>query len=696
MKLIKLLIIKNQSEKESLLTKVFDGFQFLAVNPTYSCLSKVRNSLTKERFDVVVSCLHISAKQELTIAEDLSAELKCPLIVLTHHNEMNHSQKLIQAGAQDCLLEENLCATRFEAVILNSLERFKAKLDANQQLGNMKEKLKSITETSFGTLIFIKNNKIKNVNHEFSRIFGYDSAEVIGTSVEHIVESSSHPILVKALSQPEGEHELTCIKKCGNLFSAKVRSNVYGEVEQPMHVLALKDVTFEKNEARLHYGANHDSLTSLKNRQAFLEQLREAATVYEQDDSRTYAVLFIDLDGFKPINDHYGHDVGDKVLAAVAKRLLASTKKTDVAARHGGDEFLVLLKQLKSSESAVKVAERILRVLKTPYLVEEHTLQLTSSIGLALGHDSKGKPDGLLRNADMAMYQAKRTGKNRLAVFSQAMQKEAREQTSLERRFRAAVKNGELNLHFQPIVHLKNLQVQGFEALLRWLQPDESFMNPEQVVRMAEAANLMKTIGKQTIRQACEGLKQWHLLNTQLSLSINISNKQLLDPDFSNFVTGAVSKAGLRPEQLCLEVKETFFTSEASPAAQTLSRLKQAGFRLYIDDFGQGYSSLMCIQKLGVSALKIDTKLVQAIGDLRVNEMVRAIIKLAKSLCMSTIAEGVETKNQLDYLRHLGCDFAQGFYFSEAVCPKQAPDLLMKPSWLPNEPSKQALALISS
>ncbi|WP_273888018.1 putative bifunctional diguanylate cyclase/phosphodiesterase [Rubrobacter naiadicus] len=429
-------------------------------------------------------------------------------------------------------------------------------------------------------------------------------------------------------------------------------------------------------EERALYDAAHDPLTALPNRVLFSERLEEALERARGADGHPFAVLFLDLDRFKNVNDSLGHAVGDGMLVEVARRLEASVGPDDTVARIGGDEFTVLVESARDTRGVLEVAERLQKALSHPFHVRGHELYTTASIGVI--PDSRGyeSPEDLLRDADTAMYQAKREGKARYEVFTGEMRERVLETLRLENDLRRAVERGEFYVRYQPIVSLRSGAVVGFEALARWRHPERGEVSPAKFIPLAEETGLISRISDAVLREACRDAKTWlerFPEHRPLTVSVNLSAVQLSQPSLAAQVAEALSESGLESHHLRLEVTESAIMLGAEPAARSLRKL---GARIHIDDFGTGYSSLGVLQRLPADALKIDRAFVENVGSADGAQIVQTITTLAHSLGMDVIAEGVETGEQLERLRRAGCDYAQGFFFSKPVDAMEAERIL--------------------
>jgi diguanylate cyclase (GGDEF)-like protein/PAS domain S-box-containing protein len=440
------------------------------------------------------------------------------------------------------------------------------------------------------------------------------------------------------------------------------------------------DVTERKQaEQRLQHDAMHDALTGLPNRVLFLDRLDQAIRRAQRaTPAAAAAVLFLDLDRFKLVNDSLGHHVGDRLLIAVAQRLESAVRPPDTVARLGGDEFTVLLDGVSDVHEAAAVAERVQHTLREPFDIDDRELHIDASIGIALA-DADAAPDTVLRDADVAMYRAKADGKGRHAVFDGRMHEQVMRRLDMETDLRKAIEEQRLEIAYQPIVQAATGRIVGFEALCRW--PDnQGLVEPSEFVPIAEETGLIVPLGRWVLRTACAQLVQWRALpaGAGLIMGVNVSHRQLVDPEFGPTVVDALEETGLDPQALRLEIKESALSREPETVLRALQHtLDNHGVRSHIDDFGTGASSLRLLHGFPGDAVKIHRALVIGMGrEAGAFEIVKALVGLAHNLGLEVIAEGVETAVQLDHLKLLGCEFAQGFHVSAPLRPEDATALL--------------------
>jgi diguanylate cyclase (GGDEF)-like protein/PAS domain S-box-containing protein len=447
------------------------------------------------------------------------------------------------------------------------------------------------------------------------------------------------------------------------------------------------DITGRRHmEEQLRYDALHDALTGLPNRLLFLERLAHAILRAKRRPGYQFAVLFLDLDRFKVINDSLGHHVGDELLVAVAQRLQHCLRTLDTVARLGGDEFAILLDDIHGAEDATRIAERIRAELSAPVNLSGFDVFTSASVGIALSSSSYERPEYLLRNADMAMYRAKAAGQARFEVFDRTMHAQALTRLQLETDLRRALERQEFRLHYQPIVCLESGRIRAVEALIRWAHPDRGWMSPDDFIPVAEETGAILPIGEWVLREACRQAREWqdHLLDGEpLLLGVNLSAKQFSQADLVEIIGRVLEETGLPPRSLRLEITESAIMENAETATVLLGRLKRLGVQLSLDDFGTGYSSLSYLHRFPLDALKIDRSFIGRMDEEdRSAQLVHTILTLARSLGVAAVAEGVETDAQLRALREMRCEYGQGYLFSRPLPPEEVEILLReRPEW---------------
>jgi diguanylate cyclase (GGDEF)-like protein/PAS domain S-box-containing protein len=454
-----------------------------------------------------------------------------------------------------------------------------------------------------------------------------------------------------------------------------VANNSEGKIERLIG--SQTDITQKKLfEQKLYYDAYYDRLTGLPNRVLFTEKLEQLIKLSKQSQDNFFAVLFLDFDRFKAINDAFGYVVGDELLVAIAHRLKQCVNIGELVAHLGGDKFAILLKNLKNAHTPTEVACLVQQKFTLPFVLKIGEVYTTVSIGIASSYNNQHRLEGLLRDAEIAMYQAKKMGKARYAVFEPAMQVRALEKLHLENDLRRAIQNKEFQLHYQPIVRLSNRQIVGFETLIRWQHPLRGLVFPSEFIPLAEETNLIVPMGWWILQEACRQMKIWqqqHPTYHPLTISVNISGKQFAQLNSNDTITQILQETGLAPHHLKLEITESEVIEDLDLAIAVLNKLKNIGIQISMDDFGTGYSSLSYLHRLPIDTLKIDCSFIKGIeSDQSKLELVKTIISLANNLNLEVIAEGIETNQQRDHLLELNCEYGQGYLFSQPTNSEQA------------------------
>jgi diguanylate cyclase (GGDEF)-like protein len=416
--------------------------------------------------------------------------------------------------------------------------------------------------------------------------------------------------------------------------------------------------------------AEHDSLTGLPNRVLLTDRVGQALAFAARHKKRA-AILFLDLDGFKRVNDSLGHSTGDKLLRSVAHRLRACVRNGDTVSRQGGDEFVVLLSEVDKPEAAAVIARRMLEAVSAPHSVDGDILHITTSIGVSIFPEDGRTAEALIKNADTAMYQAKEMGRQSYRFFTIAMNDRAVERQAIEEGLRCALERNEMKLHYQPKVDLRTGAICGAEALLRWTHPVRGEVPPCTFIPIAEECGLIRPIGDWVLATACRQAKAWVDAGLPLgSIAVNVSAGQFSDEEFPDRLLRILDETGLEPKILELEITESVLMKRIESTTQTLQAIRERGVQISIDDFGTGYSCLSYLQKFPVDILKIDQSFVQEIGPESPSVLVATIINMARALKLRVVAEGIETRGQMEFLEKLACDEGQGYYFCKPVSPE--------------------------
>ncbi|MBP8628965.1 MAG: EAL domain-containing protein [Negativicutes bacterium] len=458
------------------------------------------------------------------------------------------------------------------------------------------------------------------------------------------------------------------------LFLSKSESALKKSIEK------LQDEVLEhqKTQEQIKYIAYHDTLTGLPNRNLLNELLVHSITLAERNN-KCMAVLFLDIDGFKMINDSKGHGMGDQILQEVAERLLKTLRKSDVIARHGGDEFIVIIEELDNCSGVELIANKIVNCFQEPFHLENQDYFLTTSVGVAVYPADGQTPDMLIKNADIAMYKAKENGKNQYLFCTPVMKDVANETMELSTNLYRAIEKNELELYYQPQLSCHNNQIMGVEALIRWRHPVMGLISPAKFIPIAEKTGLILPIGEWVLRTACQQNKKWQEQGLpKIRMGVNLSLRQFHNNDLLNLVEAVLKETKLAPQYLELEITETIAMKEKSYIINTLNAFRQIGVSIAIDDFGTEYSSLSYLKHLPVDRLKVAMQFIRGIGiDHKDEALAKGIIVLAKSIGMNVIAEGVETKEQLEFLKNHNCDEIQGYYFFKPLAEAEMTKLLI-------------------
>ena len=588
--------------------------------------------------------------------------------------------------------------------------------DAEKHLAQMEARYRGLLEAApDGMVVVNRGGEIVLLNVQAEKQFGYRRDELIGQMVKNIIPegfaerliADAHRSAEDALAQQIGSGiELNGRRKDGSEFPIEIMLSPLESAEGMLVTAAIRDITTRKNaEANLFqkiealnrsneelvrlahaawtmtqqmtHAAEHDALTGLPNRLLLNDRIGQAIAFAQRHENQA-AVLFLDLDGFKHINDSLGHPIGDKLLQLLAKRLVNCVRTTDTVSRQGGDEFVVLISEGHQPEYAAAVSRRLLHVVAEASSIEKHDLHITASIGISIYPDDGRDAETLIKNADTAMYHAKEDGHQSFQFFTPAMNTQAVERQSIEEYLRRALERQEFTLHYQPKINIRTGAITGVEALIRWTHPTLGSVPPLQFIPVAEDCGLIQPIGAWVLREACAQAKAWANAGLpMMTMAVNVSASQFRNEGFLDDLFTILSETGLDPSYLELELTESALMKRVEITASILSTLRGKGVRVAIDDFGTGYSSLSYLRKFPLDALKIDQSFVQQITTIPdETTIVRAIISMGRSLNLRVIAEGVETPDQLDFLKAHECEEAQGYYFSRPVPPEKLVKLL--------------------
>ncbi len=551
-----------------------------------------------------------------------------------------------------------------------------------------------------GIALVSPTGKWLKVNLALCEILGYTEKELLKTDYQSILFSEDlgstfskiHELLSGKMQSCQMEQRY--LHKNGQTVWASwsVSAAIHAKSEQPNLIFQIQDITAKKAaEDQLQYEAKHDALTGLPNRAFFMSRLEKALIKSQESFDYQVSVLFIDLDRFKIVNDSLGHLIGDQLLIGIAGRLSDCLRPDDIVARLGGDEFTILVEGEYDTKEVVKIAERLQEKFAMPFDLNGHEIYSSASIGILHRSEKHLTPEDMMRDADTAMYQAKRAGKACHEVFDQNMHEAVKASLQLETDLRRALDRDELSVHYQPIYSLLTDKIEGFEALARWDHKEFGMLSPDKFICLAEEIGLIDTLGDQVLRQACS---QMQIINEGLPdespffVSVNLSCKQFAQPDLVKRIKHILAEIGLPPNLLKLEITESVFFEHKEKAVEMLNRLRDFGIEINIDDFGTGYSNLSYLMQLPVSTLKIDKSFIAPIKENGENiEIVEIIVMMARNMGMKIIAEGIENETQLKELKKLNCEGAQGYFFSRPMRFEEIPDFLEKDNKINANPS---------
>ncbi|MFQ5579575.1 MAG: EAL domain-containing protein [Nitrospiria bacterium] len=549
-----------------------------------------------------------------------------------------------------------------------------------------------VSTTLDGIIITNDKGMVELFNPAAEKIFGYKSGEVIGESVNLLIPSPYRKEQSECLphyldSEERGvvgaRREVSGQRKDGTKFPIELAVSEVRLNHGKLFTGVIRDITDRKEmEEQLRNKAFQDSLTSLPNRSLLISRLERSIKLAKARKDYLFAVLFLDLDRFKIINDSLGHAVGDRLLIAIARRMERCLRPGDTVARLGGDELAILLEDVGDLMFARRVSERIHKELELPFTVEGHEIFITVSIGIALSSIGYDRPEDVLRDADIAMYRAKSLGKSRHEIFDKTMHNRAVALQQLEGDLRRAVGQREFVLYYQPIVSLATSKITGFEALVRWNHPEQGLISPDHFIPLAEETRLIVPIGEFVLHEACRQMHEWHQQfpdEKPLEMSVNLSSKQFLQANFVDKVKQILGETSLGARSLRLEITESLLMEDAEEVNAMLTELRRIDTQLDIDDFGTGYSSLSYLHRFPFNALKIDRSFTSRIDDQGGKlELIRMIVALAHNFNMEVIVEGIERKEQIKQLKLLDCEYGQGYFFSKPVDCEAATRLIAR------------------
>jgi diguanylate cyclase (GGDEF)-like protein/PAS domain S-box-containing protein len=651
---------------------------------------KAIDKLSSQRYDLILLDLKMPGISGHDVMQYMSEHnIDTMTIVVSGETSLDDISKALRFGAYDYLkkpyVPEELTSTVNNAIRKKLLEKTNALIQLRL---NRSEKLHRFIVNNSPDIIFILDNKgcFSFVNSKIESFLNFPRSELIGKHISTLIEDDDAEkttyFFEQAAHSRSGIHTTEVTLKPHTPGRAKSHFELslwpIDEVDDKSHFSngqhyriygTARDISERvEAEAFINFQAYHDLLTRLPNRALFKDRLSMSITQAQRNETKI-AVMFLDLDRFKIINDSLGHTMGDRLLQAVGQRLQTCIRKGDTLSRFGGDEFTLLLPEVKNTDSAIQISEKILAEIKQPFDLAGHEVYVGASIGIAIYPESGDTMDALIKNADIAMYRVKKTGKDGYQLFHSDMHHASTERLMLEQDLRHAIENNEFEICYQPQVHLPSERICGVEALIRWNHPTLGRLAPTEFIPVAEDTRLIVDIDRHTLRHACREIRHYHKQGiTDLQLAVNLSPITVEADDFVDSVLTIIEEEAFPADQLELEITENILMNDRQEIIEKLLRLSQAGIHLAIDDFGTGYSSLSYLQKFPIDTLKIDRSFIQNIKNSEEEAcIVNAIVSMAKGLRMSIVAEGIESPQQRDYLHSLGCDVVQGFLFGQAT-----------------------------
>ncbi len=642
----------------------------------------------KKEFWAIFLNLSLPDSQGLETFDKLALAVPgVPTLIIAGAKDVGVALKALRQGAKDYLLEDHLDRDSFVRAVRNMAER----KTAEELLFTEKERAQ-VTLNSIGDAVLSTDleGKVTYLNVVAEKITGWTREEAAGKDIDEVFviidgstrEPCTNPL--RAAIRKNRTFGLTpnciLIRRDGTEFAID-------DSAAPIHdqhgmttgaVIVFRDVSVARAMgAGISHLAQHDVLTNLPNRTLLQDRLTQAIATAGRNDSRI-AVLFLDLDGFKYINDSLGHATGDRLLQSVGKRLLAAVRTSDTVSRIGGDEFVILLSEVAHAGDAGVKAGKILSALGAPFEMEQNTLRITASIGVSTYPEDGQSAQLLIRNADLAMYQAKEKGRSNYQFFEMGMNVRAVERQSIEGDLRFALERDEFVMHYQPKIDLKAGAITGVEALVRWQHPERGLVGPLQFISVAEDCGLMLPIGKWALRESCRQAKAWQDAGLPpIEMAVNVSSVEFRNDKFLEGISTILKETGLDPRYLELELTESVLMQHAEFSVPVLQKLKAMGVRLAIDDFGTGYSSLSYLRQFPIDTLKVDQSFIHEINaETDEATIISAVINMGCRLKHRVIAEGVETAEQLAFLRAHGCDEGQGYYFGRPMPALETAKLL--------------------
>jgi diguanylate cyclase (GGDEF)-like protein/PAS domain S-box-containing protein len=690
-KVIRVLLI-DDDEDDYLLTKdLFTEIELGQYELEWSSDYQISlNLITQNKHDVYLVDYRLGAYNGLDLMRSALAEgCAAPFILLTGLGDHEIDLEAMKSGAADYLVKGQIKASLLERSIRYALERAKnlkalkeneeryalAAMGANDGLWDWDLQTNAIYYSPrWAEMLGYKSSELSNSPEEWYKHVTLQDRETLKSSIKKYIDSHiTHFQTEYRVNHRNGGQRWML---CRGLILRDKNGNAYRLAG------SQTDITDRRlAENQLIYAALHDTLTRLPNRTYFMDILKRSMKNIVRNVHYKLAVLFMDVDRFKHINDCLGHLVGDQTLVEIGRTLKSCIRPNDTVARLAGDEFIILMENINEVHDAVVLAERILKNLSQPISIGAHEIYTSVSIGIAMNTGKDETAEELIRNADTAMYCAKSQGKARSMVFDETMKIEALEQIQLEADLRRAVEKKEFILYYQPIISLIDGAIAGFEAVLRWQHPEKGLVYPDEFIPIIEETNLILPVSEWALYEACEQIRKWQsvIKNKLIYMCVNLSIKQFLQTNFIESIEHIIKETRISSENLCLEITEGMIMGTPQATASILFRIKDLKVQLYLDDFGTGYSSLSYLHHFPISTIKIDKSFIQRLVQSDEDSLiVEAIINLGKNLKKDVIAEGVETLEQLERLIAYGCPKVQGFYFSKPIPAAEIEEFFLK------------------
>jgi diguanylate cyclase (GGDEF)-like protein/PAS domain S-box-containing protein len=695
-KSIKILLVEDNAGDARLLGEMLNEQDSHHIELTrVECMSAAEKHLRESAVDIVLLDLGLPDARGLEAVQRAHAAApRIPLVVLTGLADESLAAQVLQEGAQEHLIKGQIETRSLMRVLRYAVERkvMEETLFAKEEALFVEKERAQVTLNSIGDAVICTatSGNITFLNLVAERMTGWSLQEAAGRpmgEVFRILDATSRKTVPNPMEMAVGQDRTMHLPANCILMRRDGLEIPVEDCVSPIHdregkvtgaVIVFRDVSAARAMTlQIAHSFQHDFLTDLPNRMLLNDRVNQAIALASRHKQKV-AVLFLDLDGFKHINDSLGHPIGDKLLQSIAKRLVDCGRRSDTVSRQGGDEFVVLLSELDHSGDAAITARRMLEAVAAAHSIDQHDLHVTASIGVSIYPEDGQDAETLIKNADTAMYQAKENGRQSYKFFKSAMNVRAVERQSIEESLRRALEREEFALHYQPKINLRAGEITGAEALIRWTHPVRGPVSPAEFIPVAEDCGLILPIGNWVLHEACKQARAWVDAGLPLSnMAVNISAMEFRGKNFLEGVFAILKDTGLDPKFLELELTESVLMKRAESTESILKTLRARGVQVSVDDFGTGYSSLSYLQKFPIDALKIDQSFVRQITTAPdETSIVTAVISMAHSLKLRVVAEGVETPDELAFLQAHQCDEAQGYYFSRPVTAQQFAKLL--------------------